>query len=94
MPTRDEILRIARLSRLELSDDEIPGLTDRLSAILDHVRRLDSVSTDGVEPMAHAAEAGNVLRDDEAAVSLPSSDALSNSGDTEGTHFRVPRTVK
>jgi len=94
MPTRDEILRIARLSRLELSDDEISGLTERLSAILDHVRRLDSVCTDDIEPMAHAAEAGNVLRDDEPAVSLPASDALSNSGDTEGTHFRVPRTVK
>ena len=94
MPTRDEILRIARLSRLELSDDEISELTERLSAILDHVRRLDSVRTDDIKPMAHASEAGNVLRDDEPTISLPASDALSNSNDTEGAHFRVPRTVK
>ena len=94
MSTQDEIKRIAKLSRLELSEAEMPELEKRLSAILDHVQRLEAVLTDDIAPMAHAALAGNVLREDTPAPSLDPTGTLANSADTEGPHFRVPRTVK
>lgn len=82
------------MSRVELSDDEIPELLRRLTAILDHVQQLESVDTTGVPCMNHAAEAGSALREDAVRPSLDAASALSNGPDVDGTHFRVPRTVK
>jgi aspartyl-tRNA(Asn)/glutamyl-tRNA(Gln) amidotransferase subunit C len=64
--TLEEVEHIAALARLELSEDERHAFQKQLSSILEYVEKLKAVDTEGVEPMNHSIEMGNVLRRDEA----------------------------
>ena len=64
MLSRDEVLRIARLARLEVAEGEAEALRDELNGILELVGRMASVDTHGVSPMSHPEDAGQRLRDD------------------------------
>ncbi len=92
--TAAEVLWVAHLARLELSPAELQTLTPQLSAILDYVRQLQEVNTDGVEPMAHALEVHNVFRADEPAPSLPVGEALANAPDRRGDFYAVPAVLE
>ena len=72
----DDVRKIALLSRLELSDDELAVLAPQLDAIVGYVAQLSEAPTDGVEPLAHALPVSNVFRDDEPAGSLSVDEAL------------------
>ncbi|MFN0093332.1 MAG: Asp-tRNA(Asn)/Glu-tRNA(Gln) amidotransferase subunit GatC [Dehalococcoidia bacterium] len=85
----DDVLHIARLARVGLTDDEVPRLAGQLSAILDHFAALASVNTDGVEPTAHPLPLSNVMRGDEVAPSLPQRVAVANAPHQEEGYFRV-----
>ena len=87
---RAEVQKVALLSRLKLSDDEVTTFQDQLGRILEYVTLLDEVDTDNVEPMAHAVEQSNILRDDQITESLPSDAALSNAPKSDGEFFLVP----
>ena len=76
-----EVREVAALARLELSAAELAAMAPQLSAILDYVRQLQQVNTDGVEPLAHALDVHNVFRDDEPEPSLPVAEALANAPD-------------
>jgi aspartyl-tRNA(Asn)/glutamyl-tRNA(Gln) amidotransferase subunit C len=89
----DEVRWIAHLARLELSDVELATMTRQLSAILDYVRQLQEVDTEGVEPLAHALEVHNVFRADEPAPSLPVDAALANAPDRRGDFYGVPAVL-
>lgn len=65
MLTRDQVLHIARLARLELSEQELKNMPAELSAILDYIAMLNEVKTDKVEPTAQVTGQSNVLREDE-----------------------------
>jgi len=65
--TLEEVEHIAALARLELSEDERAAFQKQLSSILEYVEKLKAVDTEGVEPMSHSIEIGNVLRRDEVA---------------------------
>jgi aspartyl-tRNA(Asn)/glutamyl-tRNA(Gln) amidotransferase subunit C len=90
---RNVVEKIARLARLKLTDDEIDRFTGQLGSVLQYVEMLNEVDTDGVEPMAHAVELTNVLRDDEVTESLPREAALSNAPQTDGKYFLVPQIL-
>jgi aspartyl-tRNA(Asn)/glutamyl-tRNA(Gln) amidotransferase subunit C len=90
---RSVVEKIARLARLKLTDDEIDRFTGQLGSVLQYVEMLNEVDTDGVEPMAHAVELTNVLRDDEVTESLPREAALSNAPQTDGKYFLVPQIL-
>ena len=90
----DDVRWVAHLARLELSDAELDLMTGQLRAILDYVRQLQAVDTDGVEPLAHAVEVHNVFRADEPAPSLPVADALANAPDRHGEFFGVPAVLE
>jgi len=92
--TADEVRWVAHLARLELSDDELATLTPQLSAIVDYVKQLQQVNTDGVEPLAHALEMNNVFRADEPAPSLPVDAALANAPDRRGDFYAVPAVLE
>lgn len=77
----DDVLRVAHLARLALTDGELEAMTRRLNAIVSYVDQLRQVNTDGVEPLAHALEVHNVFREDEPAPSLTIADALANAPD-------------
>ncbi len=89
----ERVRQIARLARLRLSDDEVVLFTGQLGAILEYVRQLDTVPTDGVEPLAHPLPVTNVLRDDRPAPTLDTEAALRNAPQREGPFFRVPKVL-
>ena len=92
--SRDDVAKVARLARLELTDAELDSFTGQLSSILDYVAILDELNLDGVEPMVHAVELSNVLRADELKPSLPRPAALANAPKTDGKYFLVPAIIE
>ena len=90
----DDVRKIALLSRLELSDDELAVLAPQLDAIVHYVDLLGEAPTEGVEPLAHALPVQNVFRDDEPAASLPVEQALANAPEKRGPFFRVPAVLE
>ena len=91
--TRDDVVKVAMLARLKLSDAELQTFTTQLSQVLDYVDILAEVDTDDVEPMAHAAELRNVFRDDELGESLARDAALTNAPKSDGKFFLVPQIL-
>ena len=87
--SREEVLHISRLARLGLSETEIDRLGEQLSNILENFEILQQVDTGSVPPTAQSIALQNVLRDDEAAPSLPSTEILANAPRKEGDCFRV-----
>lgn len=94
MLTRDEVLKVAELGRLNLSDAEVEQFTQQLGKILGYVDVLNEVDVTNVEPMAHVADVSNVFRDDVARQSLPRGDALANSPKSDGKFFLVPQIIE
>jgi aspartyl-tRNA(Asn)/glutamyl-tRNA(Gln) amidotransferase subunit C len=78
---------------LELADDEVPAMTRHLSAILDYVKQLQAVNTDGVEPLAHPLDMSNVFRADEPAPGLTVDAALANAPARKGDFYSVPAVL-
>jgi aspartyl-tRNA(Asn)/glutamyl-tRNA(Gln) amidotransferase subunit C len=88
--TREEVLHVAGLARLELSDEEVERFREQLSAILEAVGKVAELDLAGVEPTAHPLDLANVWADDEPRPCLPVEEALANAPDREGALFRVP----
>ena len=90
MIDRDQVLHVARLARLRLSDAELDEMARELSGILDHVERMNKLDIDGVEPTDHVVELENVLRPDEPRPSWPKHEVLEPAPDPAEGSFRVP----
>ena len=90
MIDREQVLHVARLSRLRLDEEEVETMSRELSSILDHVETMSELDLDGVEPTQRVVDAENVLRADETAPSLGRDAALANAPDPSGGSFRVP----
>jgi aspartyl-tRNA(Asn)/glutamyl-tRNA(Gln) amidotransferase subunit C len=88
--TRDEVLHVARLARLELGDDEIARFTEQLSAILEAVAKVSELDLSDVEPTAHPLDLVNVWSEDEPRPCLPVDEALANAPEREAGFFKVP----
>jgi aspartyl-tRNA(Asn)/glutamyl-tRNA(Gln) amidotransferase subunit C len=88
--SRDEVLHVARLARVALTDDEIERLTDELDKILDAVGVVSELDLAGVPPTSHPLDVVNVADDDVPRDSLPRVEALANAPDAEDGAFRVP----
>ena len=87
--SREEVLHIARLARLGLTDAEVDKLREQLSNILENFEVLRKVDTSGVSPTAQSITLQNVFRDDEVAASLPQDEILANAPRQEANYFRV-----
>lgn len=90
MIEREQVLHVARLSRLKLDDDEVSRIETELSSILEHVDRLAEIDIEGIEPTSHVVPLENVLRDDVARPSLDRDVALDQAPDPVDGAFRVP----
>ncbi len=90
MIDREQVLHVARLARLELSDDEVERMSGELTGILGHIEKIAELDLEGVEPTSHVIAVENVLRPDEPRDSLPRERALRNAPDSTGGGFRVP----
>jgi aspartyl-tRNA(Asn)/glutamyl-tRNA(Gln) amidotransferase subunit C len=86
----DEVAYVAKLARLELSEEETALFAAQLSSILDHVAALRRLDTTGVRPTSHPLKLENVLREDVVVPSLDHDVALANAPLTEDGKFKVP----
>ena len=91
--SRADVEKVALLSRLQLSEQELDSMTEQLSKILGYIDQLSQLDTANVQPMAHAVELNNVFRDDEVQESLPRESALGNAPNADEECFRVPAVL-
>jgi aspartyl-tRNA(Asn)/glutamyl-tRNA(Gln) amidotransferase subunit C len=94
MPVEIDIGHVARLARLELTDDEKARLREQLGVILEAAAKVSEVATDDVPPTAYAIPRSNVLRPDEITPSLTVEEVLSNAPEVEDDRFKVPKVVE
>ena len=90
MLSREQVLHVARLARLELTEDEQGRMAEELSKVLDYMETMSELDLADVEPTSHVVAVENALRADEPRPSLPVEEALSNAPDPADGHFRVP----
>ena len=88
--TRDEVLHVARLARLELSDAEVAKFQEQLSDILEAVSKVSELDLSDVPPTAHPLEIANAWAEDEPRPCLPLDEVFANAPDREDDHFRTP----
>jgi aspartyl-tRNA(Asn)/glutamyl-tRNA(Gln) amidotransferase subunit C len=88
--SREEVLHVARLARLELTDDEVTRFQEQLSAILEAVSTVSELDLSDVPPTAHPLEIQNAWAEDEPRPSLTPDETFANAPDREGDYFRVP----
>ena len=91
--SRDQVLHVARLARLDLREDEVERLTGELAAILDAVSKVSELDLADVPPTSHPLDVVNAWDEDEPRASLPLEDVFANAPAREGDLFRVPPTV-
>ncbi len=90
MIDREEVLHVARLARLALSEEELESIARELSAVLDHVARISELSLEDVAPTSHVVELTGALRRDEPRPCLPREVVLEQAPAVDGDGFLVP----
>ncbi|MGH2989284.1 MAG: Asp-tRNA(Asn)/Glu-tRNA(Gln) amidotransferase subunit GatC [Solirubrobacterales bacterium] len=90
MIDRDQVLHVARLARLHLTEEEVERMTGELSGILEHVDKISELDLEGVEPTSHVIDLVNVLRADEPRPSWAKEKVLEPAPDPAEGAFRVP----
>jgi len=88
--TREEVLHVARLARLQLSEDEVQAMTADLARVLDHVEMMNELDLDGVPPTSHVVEVENALREDVPIPCLPRDVVLAAAPEVVDDGFAVP----
>ena len=88
-----QVRKVAKLSRLALTDAEVAEFTGQLSAILGYVAKMNELGTENVEPLAHCLPISNVFRPDRVEESLGTEKALANAPQRDGDFFKVPKIL-
>ena len=90
---QDQVRKVAKLSRLDLTEAEVEEFTVQLSAILEYVEKMNELDTSGVEPLAHCLPVSNILREDSARESLGTDKVLANAPQRDEEFFKVPKIL-
>jgi aspartyl-tRNA(Asn)/glutamyl-tRNA(Gln) amidotransferase subunit C len=90
MLDRAQVLHVARLARLELTDDEVERMAAELSKVLDHIEKIGELDLDGVAPTSHVIEVTDALRPDVPAPCLPHDVAVKDAPEPLAGGFGVP----
>jgi aspartyl-tRNA(Asn)/glutamyl-tRNA(Gln) amidotransferase subunit C len=88
--SREDVLHVAKLARLEIPEDQIEHVREELGAILEAVGKVSELDLEGVEPTSHPLDLANVWDEDEPRPSLSRGEALANAPDPADGAFRVP----
>lgn len=88
-----QVRKVAKLSRLELTDAEVEEYSQQLSAILEYVEKMNELDTTGIEPLAHCLPVHNVFREDVVKESLGTEKTLANAPQHDGEYFIVPKIL-
>jgi len=92
--TRETVEYVANLAQLTLDDATKDKLAGELQGILGYIERLNELDTEGVEPMMHAIDVSNVMRDDTTDPWMTREQALMNAPETDGEYVIVPRILE
>lgn len=92
--TKEEVVHVARLARLDLEDGAVELYTKQLGDILTYMDTLNRVDTKDVPPTSHAIFMNNAFREDEVKASIPAERALANAPESEDGSFIVPKVIK
>lgn len=92
--SKEDVVHVAKLARVELSEKELERMTKELDSILSYMEQLRMVDTSNVEPTTHAMELYNVFREDEVCPSLAVDEALANAPKKHNDAFEVPRIIE
>lgn len=90
---KNTIEKLAKLSRLRFSEQEMDLITQDMSKMIDFINQLEEVETDGIIPLIHMNKEFNNLREDKVGEMLDQSDALSNSPVKDSTYFKLPKVL-
>ena len=88
-----QVKKVAKLSRLELSDAEVEEFAGQLSAVIEYVEKMNELDTSDVEPLAHCLPVSNVLREDTGRESMGTETTLANAPECDDQFFRVPKIL-
>ncbi len=91
MITIKDVEHVAKLARLELTEEEKEMFTHQLGDVLEHVEKMNEVNTEGVEPMNHPIDFCNVMREDVKIYENTREELMQNAPDVEGEFFKVPK---
>lgn len=89
----EQVHKVAKLGRLELTEREVEEFAGQLSAILEYVGKMNELDTEGVEPLAHCLAISNVFREDTVGESLGTEKTLANVPERDGEFFKVPKIL-
>jgi len=89
-----QVRHVAKLARLDLSDNEVAKFSDQLSAIIEYIEKLNKLNTESVEPLAHCLGIHNVFRSDVVKASLDVEKALGNAPERYEEYFKVPKILE
>ncbi|TYP68613.1 Asp-tRNA(Asn)/Glu-tRNA(Gln) amidotransferase subunit GatC [Paenibacillus methanolicus] len=92
--TLKDVEHVAKLARLELTEQEKEQFTGQLNAILKYAEKLNQLDTEGIEPTSHVLPVTNVMREDENRESVSNETALKNAPDEEDGQFKVPAVLE
>jgi aspartyl-tRNA(Asn)/glutamyl-tRNA(Gln) amidotransferase subunit C len=90
MIDREQVLHVARLARLSLSDDEVERMSGELTGILGHIEKIGELDLEGVPPTSHVVEVANAVREDEPRPSWPRDQILAAAPAVRDDGFEVP----
>ena len=90
MIDREQVLHVARLARLELTEDEVERMSGELTGILGHIEKIGELDLDGVPPTSHVVEVTNALRADEPRPSWPREQIFEQAPAVRDDGFEVP----
>ena len=88
-----DVQYVAKLARLEVTDQEVAKYTQQMANILEYVEQLNKLDTSNVEPLTHPLDVKNVFRKDELKPSLTQQEVLSNAPEPQSGHFKVPKIM-
>ena len=91
--TEDDVRQVAKLGRLELTDEQVHHFTGQLAAVLGYVGKLNELDLEGVEPLYHPGDQHSVTRPDVEQPGLERDAALSNAPDAQDGFFKVPKVL-
>lgn len=92
--TKEEVLHVAKLARLNLTEEETERLMNDMGSIIGFADKLNELDTEGVVPTAHAIPMQNAFREDEVKPSFEREDILKNAPSSDGDGFLIPKVVE
>ena len=91
--SEEQVRKVAELSRLDLTDEEVLEFAGQLSSILEYTEKMNKLGTDKVDPMSHPLPISNCFREDSVKESLGTEKTLGNAPQRDGEYFKVPKIL-